>query len=358
MSGLTIQGSRALARQVSPAAAAPTLRTGEALPPGEALPRGESLPVVGQWRLTRLVGAGQWTRVYRARPAGGSDRDWGDFAVKLLAPEFADDALARALLRREAQISRQVQHPQLATVLADHSSSEPPHLVLPYLDGLSLAEVVAQCGTPQSKFDPAGTPQRAFPTALPISTALLLVRQIAEALATLHEAGWLHGDVKPENIRVGPAGHATLIDLGLARQLGSESCSARYVLATTLAYAAPESFSEGEWLSGAADIYSLGIVLWELLTGQPPFVADAVEIVDLHRRQSPPDLRSIRGDVADDLAQTVRLMLAKEPLRRPEAPRLVRLLVEQEIAALGRRTDCKSVLRQPRDKRAVVGHVE
>ncbi len=352
MSGQTIQGSRrALSRQAPASGAESTLRTDEIVPPGEtlrpseAVQPGDYLPVVGQWRLTRLVGAGQWTRVYRARPVAGSDRDWGDFAVKLLAPEFADDSLAKALLRREAHISRQVQHPQLATVLADHSSSEPPHLVLPYLDGLSLAEVVEKCGTshwafapagtPQRAFGPSETPQRAFPTALPISTALLLVRQIAEALATLHEAGWLHGDVKPENIRVGPAGHATLIDLGLARQLGSESCSARYVLATTLAYAAPESFSEGEWLSGAADIYSLGIVLWELLTGQPPFVADAVEIVDLHRRQSPPDMRSLRGDVADELAEIVRLMLAKEPLRRPEAPRLVRLLVEQEIAALG-----------------------
>jgi serine/threonine-protein kinase len=351
MSAQTIPGSRR-----APARHALTDGVAQNLPRGETLQPGENLPVVGQWRLTRLVGAGQWTRVYRARPSGGADRDWGDFAVKLLAPEFADDSLARALLRREAQISRQVQHPQLATVLADHSSSEPPHLVLPFLEGLSLAEVVALasggCQSPDNAalsgglrlplaaappraFDPIGTPQRAFSKV----TALLLVRQIAEALAALHHAGWLHGDVKPENIRVGPAGHATLIDLGLARQLGSESCSARYVLATTLAYAAPESFSEGEWLSGAADIYSLGIVLWELLTGRPPFVADAVEIVDLHRRQSLPDLRSLRGDVNDDLAEVVRLMLAKEPLRRPEAPRLVRMLVEQEIAALGRRTD-------------------
>jgi len=286
---------------------------------GTTLPSGEALPVVGQWRLTKLLGAGQWTRVYRARPAGSADRDLGDFAVKLLAPEYAEDALARAVLRREAHISRRVQHPQLATVLADHSASSPPHLVLPYLDGLSLRDVITQ------------HPHRN-------STALLFVRQVAEALAALHQAGWLHGDVKPENIRIGPAGHATLIDLGLARQLGSESCSARYVLATTLAYAAPESFSEGEWLSGAADIYSLGIVLWELLTGRPPFDAGAVEVVDLHRRQSPPDVRTLRDDVSEKLAEIVRLMLAKEPLRRPEAPRLVRMLVEQEIAAL-RKTD-------------------
>jgi serine/threonine-protein kinase len=304
-SGQAISGSRsAQARPRSP------------IGPHTTLLPGASLPTIGQWRLTRLVGAGQWTRVYRARPASSDDRSWGDFAVKLLAPEFADDPLARALLRREAQISRQVQHSQLATVLADHSASEPPHLVLPYLDGLSLRDVVQR------------GPTR-------ISTALHFVRQVAEALVALHEAGWLHGDVKPENVRVGPAGHATLLDLGLARQLGSESCSARYVLATTLAYAAPESFSEGERLSGAADIYSLGIVLWELLTGQPPFVADPVEVVDLHRRQAPPDLRTLRPHVTAELAEIVRLMLAKEPLRRPEAPRLVRMLVEQEIVAIG-----------------------
>jgi serine/threonine-protein kinase len=213
-----------------------------------------------------------------------------------------------------------VQHSQLATVLADHSDSDLPHLVLPYLDGVALRRVV-----------------EAGPVRLP--SALLFVRQIAEALAALHDAGWLHSDVKPENILVGASGHATLLDLGLARQLGSEACSARYVLATTLAYAAPESFSEGEWLSGAADIYSLGIVLWELLTGRPPFVGEAVEIIDLHRRETPPDLRSLRPDVTDELASLVRIMLAKEPLRRPEAQRLVRLLAEQEILAMATTRD-------------------
>jgi eukaryotic-like serine/threonine-protein kinase len=289
------------------------------------LPPGESLPVIGRWRLTRLLGIGQWTRVYRACPRESAPDESGDFAVKLLAPEFADDRLARALLRREAQISRLVQHAQLATVLADHSSSDPPHLVLPFLEGLSLRTVIESCGAPQS----------GLANALPVATALLYVRQAAEALVALHDAGWLHSDVKPENFVVGRSGHATLLDLGLARQLASESCSARFALATTLAYAAPESFSEGEWLSGAADIYSLGIVLWELLTGRPPFVADAVELIDLHRRQAPPDIRTLRPDAPDELAKVVRLMLAKEPLRRPEAPRLVRMLVEREILAMG-----------------------
>lgn len=317
-SGQAISGSPVATARLAPRRAEPL-----------TLPTGESLPVVGRWRLTRLVGVGQWTRVYRACPAESAPDELGDFAVKLLAREYADDPLARALLRREAQISRLVQHSQLATVLADHSSSDPPHLVLPFLEGLTMRRLAG----------PGGSPQEARLAGLPIATALLYVRQTAEALAALHDAGWLHSDVKPENILVGRSGHATLLDLGLARQLASESCSARYVLATTLAYAAPESFSEGEWLSGAADIYSLGIVLWELLTGRPPFVADAVELIDLHRRQAPPDLRTLRPDVTDELARMVRLMLAKEPLRRPEAPRLVRMLVKQEIQALGAAPD-------------------
>jgi serine/threonine protein kinase len=282
---------------------------------GQEVPVGKSLPVLGQWRLTALAGQGQWTRVYRARPALAAEGGAGDFAVKLLAPEFAADPLARSLLRREAQISRRVQHAQLATVLADHSSADPPHLVMPYLDGVSLEKIIGV-------------------KSISIGIALLIVRQVAEALEALHRANWLHGDVKPGNIRIGPTGHATLLDLGLARQLGSEACSARYALATTLAYAAPESFSDGEWLSGAADVYSLGVVLFELLAGRPPFLGDVVQLIDLHRRETPVDIRTLRPDVSDELAALLRLMLAKEPLRRPEAGLLVRLLVEQEILAI------------------------
>jgi serine/threonine protein kinase len=282
---------------------------------GQGVPVSERMPIVGQWQLTAFAGAGQWTRVYRARPALAADDRAGDFAVKLLAPEYAADPLARSLLKREAQISRRVQHAQLATVLADHSAAETPHLVLPFLEGVSLESVVGI-------------------RRVSLGVALLIVRQVAEALEALHRAGWLHGDVKPGNVRVGTTGHATLLDLGLARQLGSEACSARYALATTLAYAAPESFSEGEWLSGAADIYSLGVVLYELLAGGPPFVGDAVQLIDRHRRETAADIRSLRPDISDELAELVRLLLAKEPLRRPETGPLVRMLVEHEILAI------------------------
>jgi serine/threonine-protein kinase len=275
------------------------------------------LPTIGRWRLTRLIGAGQWTRVYRAAPVEAPRGQPGDFVLKTLAPEFAADPVARVILRREAWVCRQTQHPHLATVLADHSTDEPPHLVLPHLEGVTLRQVV-----------------RRGP--LPVATALLIVRQTAEALAAMHKAGCLHGDVKPENVLVAPSGHATLVDLGLARRLRSEECSTRLAVAATLGYAAPEMFSPGEWLSGAADVYSLGIVLAELLTGRPPFVAaNAAELVRLHRRETPPDVRLRRPAIAAELAELIRGMLAKEPLRRPEAARLVRLLVEQEIVALG-----------------------
>ena len=287
---------------------------------------GQTQPAVGNWQLTRLVGQGQWTRVYRARPLRGADNDWGDFAVKVLSPEYAADPLARALLRREAQVSRHVQHPHLATVLADHSGHEQPHLVLPFLEGTSLRRAVD------------GGLHKKSPDLLPVPTALLFVRQIAAALAALHEAGWLHGDVKPANIHVAPSGHATLLDMGLARRLGSEACLARYMLAATLAYAAPECFSDGQWLSSAADVYSLGIVLFELLTQRQPFVGDAAELVTQHRRHGPPDVQELRPDVGDELAEILRRMLAKEPLRRPETARLVRLLAEQEILLLGSRS--------------------
>ena len=162
-----------------------------------------------------------------------------------------------------------------------------------------------------------------------------MVRQVAAALAVLHAKGWLHGDVKPENVLVSPQGHATLIDLGLARRLGSRECQGGEVLAGTLAYVAPETFLPAARLSGEADIYSLGALLHELLTGQPMFEeADPTRLALLHLRQAPPDVREAALDVPPILARLVMRMLAKEPLRRPAASEVVRHLTRLEIELL------------------------
>jgi serine/threonine protein kinase len=230
------------------------------------------------------------------------------------------------MLQREYVVSCEVNHPNLNSVLVADISAEEPALILPYLEGVSLRRLIAS--------------RAATPHLLSVAHALMLIRQLAEALATMHNAGWLHGQVWPEHIIVSPHSHTTLIDLTLARRLNSHECDGGDVLNTadyhrTATYAAPESFSSRRRLTAAADTYSLGIVLFELLSGHPPFAANSLrQLAAYHQRHAPPDLRPLHPCLSHEPAELVRRMLAKEPLRRPDDEQLIRWIAELEIQEL------------------------
>jgi serine/threonine-protein kinase len=163
---------------------------------------------------------------------------------------------------------------------------------------------------------------------------------MAQALTVLQAAHWLHGQICPRHIIVSPQGHATLIDLTHARRLNSIECDCAGMNRTASddfwpEYSAPEWFSLRGRMTAAADIYSLGIVLFEALAGRPPFQAPTRrQLIAAHRSAAPPDLRQMRYSVSRDVAHVVRQMLAKEPLRRPCAEQVVRWLAELEIEEL------------------------
>jgi serine/threonine protein kinase len=273
---------------------------------------------LGSWELLAEIGRGAATIVYRARPKG-CETSAGDYALKLLAPEFASDRLARSLLQREAHVAQQVTHPHLTTVL--HSSLEgPPHYVVtPYYAGATLAQTVE------------------VDERLPTPHALWIVRQAAEALAALHDAGWLHLDVSAGNVIVAATGHATLLDLGLARRL-DEQRTTHDPLVGTPASMAPEMFQAGGALTPATDVYSLGVILYQLLVGSLPFADDdPMQLVAAHLETPPPALRQRLPHVPRRLARLVRRMLAKEPLRRPSVEELVATLADLEIETFAER---------------------
>jgi serine/threonine-protein kinase len=277
---------------------------------------------IGQWRLTRLLASGLWTRVFRARPVGSPATGPGDFVVKTLTAERHAEPLARAILRREALVSRGVQHPHLTSVLIDATDTATPHVVLPYLPGATAVDLLATAVLGENDRE----------VRLPIATACLIARQAAEALAALHDGGWLHGDVQPANILVAASGHTTLLNLGLARRIASDECESEFAALATPTHAAPEMFSPGRTITPAADVYALGIVLYELLTGQPLFAAvERSHVIRQHKTLLPPDLRELRPTATADLAELLRRMFAKEPLRRPAAAQVVRWLSELEI---------------------------
>jgi serine/threonine-protein kinase len=170
---------------------------------------------------------------------------------------------------------------------------------------------------------------------LPVATVLWIVRQVAEALAALHAAGWLHGQVRPEHVDVSPQGHATLIDLTEARRIGTVECDAADLSRTAAAYAAPEAFSLRGCLTAASDTYALGTVLFEALAGRPPFAAaDPRQLAAMHLRAAPPNIRRLRPSASLEVGELLHRMLAKEPLRRPSDDQLVRWLAELEIEEL------------------------
>lgn len=272
---------------------------------------------IGPWQLTALLHQGR-LNVFRARPADGSSGP-GCYVIKVGAAT-ANGRLALAMLGREVAVADSVQHHHLISVLASrlHERAK-PFIVMPYVEGLSLAQLQAASSAQQ----------------LPIAFALWIIRQIAEALSALHTAGWLHGQVRPEHVVVSPQGHATLLDLSFARRLETDECAATTHPPESLLYAAPEAFSPRSRLTPATDVYCLGLLLFELLTGQTPFAElDRKELADAHQHAAPPDLHSLRPDAPHDLATLLRLFLAKQPLRRPGADELVQWLTELEIAAL------------------------
>jgi len=293
------------------------------------VPRRAQAERLDQWELVELVAEGAYSRVYRSRPAGSVPDTATAYAAKRLKPEYEDDARAISFLRREARVGRAVTSPHLVPVLAAQTELAPFYLVMPWLDGETLAARITL---------PA--PSRAS-SSRSAPFALWMARQVAEALDALDCAGWTHADVKPANIMVSPAGHATLLDLGLARRPADEDRGLDGCIMGTPWYMAPEMLLSTVRPDIRSDIFSLGAVLYEMLAGRRPFVAgDAATLIAAHRQEEPAELRSLAPHVPTEVAQLVHAMLAKEPLRRPQTPReVVRALVKLEIAHLGEMTD-------------------
>jgi serine/threonine protein kinase len=271
---------------------------------------------LGPWQICKQIGRGSLTTVYQVRPA---DTDGGGtYALKLLDRSYQNDPTLVNLFRREAAAGRTLEHPHLVPVLDCQINEAPYYLVMPELYGQTLAQRLEKTW-------------RAQPLA-----AAWITRQIAAALGAIENENWVHGDLKPANVHLAPNGHVTLLDLGFIQRPTLAGSAVEAIGLGAAHYLAPEVLLGNEGRDIRSDIYSLGAILYELLTGRPPFEAkDLDDLIQQHRQSRVADARELRGDIPCELVDLVTEMLAKQPLRRPQSPREVtHRLVRMEISLL------------------------
>ncbi|HMH46554.1 MAG TPA: protein kinase, partial [Solirubrobacteraceae bacterium] len=291
----------------------------------------------GRYRLDAQIGRGGMSTVYRAfdtvleRPV----------AIKLMHREIASDSDQLERFRREARSVAQLNHPYIVTVI--DAGEEPsddggphgvgtPYIVLEYVEGETLKELIRREG-------PLEVPQ-----------AIAYAIEIARALGAAHERLIVHRDVKPQNVLIGSEGGAKITDFGIARTLTEEGLTVPGRVLGTTDYVSPEQ-ALGQPVTGQSDVYSLGIVLYEMLTGEVPFRGETpVAVAMRHVREQVPDVQRLRPEVSAATASVVDRAVAKDLARRyPDADSMVADLEELlaiEASRAGQATgEVTSVLR-------------
>ncbi len=243
--------------------------------------------------IVRKLGSGGMAVVYLAE-----DQELGRrVALKLLDERHASDEQFVERFRREAQSAAGLNHPNIVSIFDRGHAAGTYYIAMEYLDGRTLKELLVRNG----------------PTPIPI--AIDYARQILGALAFAHRNGIIHRDIKPHNIVVGSDGRLKVTDFGIARSGASQMTEAGSIVGTAQ-YLSPEQ-ARGAPVDPRSDLYSLGIVLYEMLTGQVPFTGDTpVEIAMKHLSQVPEPPSTLRPEVPHDLDAVVMRALAKDPNQR------------------------------------------
>lgn len=254
--------------------------------------------VLGHYHLLERLGQGAMAQVYRAR-----DRDTDtDVAVKILHPHLTADSEFATRFERETRTASGLDHPGIVRILDRGREGDLHYLVMPLIEGPSLKAYL----------------QKQEDHTLSVTEAVNLTAQLADALDHAHRQGVVHRDVKPSNVLL-PASdpeEARLSDFGVARMVEATVDTASGTTLGTPAYMAPEQ-GAGKPADARSDIYALGAVLFELLTGRPPFLAESPYAVVLHHIHTPPPRpRSLRPDLPPAVEKVILRALAKDPADR------------------------------------------
>ena len=253
----------------------------------------------GRYELGEILGFGGMSEVHMARDT----RLHRDVAVKVLRADLARDPSFYLRFRREAQNAAALNHPAIVAVYdtgeAETAAGPLPYIVMEYVEGVTLRDIVHNDGP------------------MPPKRAIEVIADACQALNFSHQHGIIHRDVKPANIMISKAGAVKVMDFGIARALAdSTSVTQTAAVIGTAQYLSPEQ-AKGDPVDARSDVYALGCVLYEMLTGEPPFVGDSpVAVAYQHVREDPVPPSARRSTISPELDAVVLKALAKNPDNR------------------------------------------
>jgi serine/threonine protein kinase/tetratricopeptide (TPR) repeat protein len=258
----------------------------------EGLTRGTVF--AGRYEILEDLGGGGMGKVYRVY-----DRELEeDVALKLIRPEIAADRKAIERFKNELKVTRKITHKSVCKMYDLGESEGVWYITMEYVRGEDLQSFIRRSKR------------------LTVGTSMAIARQVAEGLAEAHRLGVVHRDLKPSNIMIDKEGEARIMDFGIARSIAAGGLTGEGIIIGTPEYMSPEQV-DGKAADHRSDIYSLGIVLYEMVTGRPPFRGDSAMSVALkHKTEMPPDPLQLNPQMASDLGRIILKCLQKDPAAR------------------------------------------
>lgn len=245
----------------------------------------------GDYEVRGVIGKGGMGEVYDGFSNGQR------VAIKTMLPEIAKDPDLKIRFEREVEIGISLKNPHIAEIYSSGEHNGTPYLVMEYIEGQDLGDTLKADG----KFD--------------TETAIQIIKDICEALSLAHQQGYIHRDIKPSNIMLRENGSAVLMDFGISKIQDAKTITGTGAVGT-IQYMAPEQIISAKDVDHRADIYALGCLLYQMLTGETPFSGGAAQVMFAQIQQPAPDPQDIQADIPGNIADAILKALEKDPDKR------------------------------------------